>query len=162
LTNADYLTEFAESVGKTMGKNVQSEHILVGPGFTRFDYALEKRPDLMIIHLSSFFGSTNKTIDPAEFTESMVEFQTFMQYMLDNVKKLHVLVYTRDIPEKGVWTASTHKLVIDNLARQKQFISDRKPRMSLVVVPWDAKFSNPKVSLDMHQAIRTALEDLPG
>ena len=160
VTNADFLTDFAQSVGATIRKKVDARHILVEPGYAHFDFVLEKSPDLMIIHMSSFFGSNNTTIDPKEFTQAMVEFQTFVRYMLDNNKELRLLVYTREIPDRGEWTKEIHTLVLDNLVSQKRFLKGLSPRATVLMLPWDAKFTDPKVAAATRQAIRQALQSL--
>jgi hypothetical protein len=160
ITNADYLKDEAVSVGTTIDKKVQAEHILVGPEWGKFNNVLVEHPDLIVIHMSSFFGSTNARIDPNEFAAAMSEFQTFITYILGNTKKTHILVYTRDVPNEGVWAPETHKLVLDNLAKQTAFLEQRKSRVSLVMLPWDAKFDNPQVKATIDNAIRQALESL--
>lgn len=161
-TNAYYISNIIGKIAQSENIKVDAEQILVGPEFNNHASIINKRPDLVIIHMSSFFGSTNSKINRDEFKKAMQDFQLFVSYLLKNSKNpsLRVLVYTRLIPESGIWDTETHKLVKDNFEAQTKFISDLNGKVDLFTVPWGSKFVEPSTSILTEDFLRKEIENI--
>ena len=150
VTNAEEIIDFIQEIDPSF----ETEQMLVGTTFNNHDDILRKKPVLLIIHLSSFFSSTNKNVDLNEFDIAMSELDALFDYILKNDKRVKILVYTRKTPESGQWPDNVHKEVIRQVQKQIDYINRNPTRMFLLELPWTAKFSQAEVKLKTKNTLR--------
>ena len=102
---------------------VHTTHELAYKGFDNDQVIIDRTPDLIIIHLTSFYDREKKGgLDLAELERSDREFQSFISLMYEKTDA-KFLIYTRGLSDIDMLPAEQHAAVKRGYARQKEFIS---------------------------------------
>lgn len=157
LTNAHEIRRIFTQLDQAEHLGIVVSHLLVTSNFDEHDTILAWSPDLVVMHLSSFYAVETRTIEPVRFEQSMTEFRGFVTYLFRNRPGIKVLVYSRQPQRATFRDRRIQALVAGNIEEQRRFLTGFGERARLVVLPSDARFDQPAVVLAMKDALREML-----
>lgn len=128
------------------------------PNYDQEEYIIEQKPDLIVIHLSSFypFDRNISDVDLRALDKADSEFRQFVEYVL-NKAKTKILVYTRGPPDLNRFKSEIAAGIQRGWNRQNDFIGKHRDRVRLYVLPKGMTFEDRQAARDLKNQVSDIL-----